>query len=395
VSAPLRLLTLATEYPPARGYGLGRYVSELSAALVRAGAEVHVLTLNFDPAGSRRLAEGVVVHSLRETDRPEHYLWVSGAVLNNLWLQELALQVVGEEGRFDAVLSHDWLGALAARSLKTMRGLPWVLFMHDTEPGRRENKLTAEQYYVAEVETWACREADLVVASGAFLAGELERFHKLPKDKMRVIPCGVNPVRFETDCCLADFRALFAMPEEKLVLCLGRLSPSKGPDLLVEAVPEILKAVPAARFVIAGDGVLAGTLQARILELGVAERVRLVGHLAGRVLAAAYRAADLVVVPSRYEPFGMVALEAFCCGVPVAAADVGGLRELVPSDGLTRRFVPGNPRALAASVTMLLGRKLGPKDRAGLAARAAAYSWDRTAGAVLEACGKLLARAPA
>ncbi|HOX07937.1 MAG TPA: glycosyltransferase family 4 protein [Planctomycetota bacterium] len=393
MSHPLRILTLATEYPPARGYGLGRYVSEFSAALAAAGAEVHVITLNCDAENARQMTDGVIVHSQRGADHPEHYGWVSGAVLNNLWLQKLALQVIKEEGRFDVLMSHDWLGVLAAKSLKVMYDMPWVLFMHDTEPGRRNNKLTAEQLYIAETETWACQLADLVVANSDFLAGELARFHKVPKEKVAVVPCGINPARFDTACHLPDFRDLFAQPDEKLVLYLGRLSPSKGPDLLVEAIPAILAKHPKSKFVIAGDGVLAGKLQARVGELGVTDKVRFPGHLAGKVLGAAYRVADLVVVPSRYEPFGMVALEAMSCGTPVAAADVGGLKGLVPSDDVTRRFAADNPKALAVSVAMLLGRTVAEKDREGLKARAASYSWSKAAGSVLGACAKLKSKA--
>jgi len=390
MSQPLRLLTLATEYPPARGYGLGRYVSELSAALVKAGAEVHVVGMNYAGGEPVLQAEGVTVHQLTDVDNPRHYDWVSGAILDNLWLLERALEVVRAHGPFDMLMAHDWLGALAAKSLKTMYELPLVLFMHDTEPGKRANKLTAEQLYIAELETWACSHADAIVANSRFLAGELERFHKVAKEKVKVIPCGVNPKRFETDCHLPDFRALFAKPDEKLVLYLGRLSPMKGADLLVEAVPEILKQGLKARFIIAGEGVLREKLEARARELGVVGQILFAGHLAGKVLGAAYRAADLVVLPSRYEPFGMVALEAMSCGTPVAAADTGGLKEVVSSDGLCRRFAENDPKALASSVTAALKRDITKEDRKKLRDRAAGYSWDKTAGAVLGLCRELL-----
>jgi glycosyltransferase involved in cell wall biosynthesis/GT2 family glycosyltransferase len=386
-----KILMLATEYPPARAYGLGRYASELSAALARCGADVHVVNLNRSGGEASFRSGGVAVHELADADHPAHYEWISGAVFNNLWLLERAEEVVRDHGPFDVLLAHDWLGALAAKGLRAMHGLPLVLFMHDTEPGRRNNKLTREQLYIAEVETWTCTHADVVVANSQPLARELERFHKVPKERLAVVPCGVNPANFETDCHLPDFRALFCRPEEKLVLFAGRLSPTKGPDVLIRAAPAILKKQPGARFVLAGEGVMLADLQSSARELGVADRAMFVGHLAGKVLGAMYRAADLVVVPSRYEPFGMVALEAMSCGTPVAGAAVGGLRELLGGDGPCWRFAPGDPKSLAATVAKALANEATEAGREKLRNRAAGHTWDKAAAAVLEVCRRAMA----
>jgi glycogen(starch) synthase len=103
-----------------------------------------------------------------------------------------------------------------------------------------------------------------------------------------------------------------------------------------------------------------------------------------------YRTADLVVVPSRYEPFGMVALEAMSCGTPVAGAAVGGLRELLGGEGPCWRFAPGDPKSLAAAVTEALAKGATEAGREKLRARAAGYTWDKTATAVLETCRKAM-----
>ncbi|HOX08443.1 MAG TPA: glycosyltransferase [Planctomycetota bacterium] len=387
----LRLLMLATEYPPARGYGLGRYASELAEALAATGAEVHVVTQNYDSGKPLIQANGVSVHLVTERKELDHYRWVSNAVLDNLWLVERALEVMRDHGPFDVLLTHDWLGALAAKSLKASQGLPWVFFMHDTEPGKRGNKLDPEQIYIAEMEAWACANANAVVANSRFTASELTRYYQFPADKLAVVPCGVNPRRFHAHCHLPDFRALLAAPDEKLLLYVGRLSPMKGVDVLVEAMPQILAQRPATRLAIAGEGVLKDEILKTAKSKGLEGRVRLLGHLSGPVLAAAYRAASLIVVPSRYEPFGMVALEAMCCGTPVAAADTGGLKEVVPADGLTRRFAADNAKALAASVIEALGRSMTGEDRQRLQDHASRFSWERSADETIGLCRQVLA----
>ncbi|HOX08042.1 MAG TPA: glycosyltransferase [Planctomycetota bacterium] len=382
----LRLLVLATEYPPARGFGLARYTAELSAALARQGMDVHVACMNYNAGKPLWRHEGVTVHLATDVGNPRHYSWVSESVIGNLWMLERAEQVIRERGPFDLLMAHDWLGALAAKALKVAHELPLVFFMHDTEPGKRGGKMDPEQTYIAQIEAWACAYADMVVANSRFIADELVRFHRVRQDKVRVITPGVNPGRFANACHTPDFRALFAPRDEKLVLFVGRLSPMKGVDLLVEAVPEVLAQRPKTRFLVAGEGVLREKLDARVKELGLTAHVTMVGHLAGKVLNAAYRAADLLVVPSRYEPFGMVALEALSCGTPVIAADTGGLREIVPTEEPCRRFAADNLKALVTSLTEALKTEPNEAQRLALREIAGRYSWDRAASEVLEVC---------
>jgi len=380
-----RLLMIATEFPPARGYGLARYSGELAGALGRAGSEVHVLTCNCDGNALTRTTDGVRVHNLRTPAPLKHYHWVGDTVLGNVTLLERGLEVAEEYGPFDFVLSHDWLGSLAANSLKGILGLPWMLFMHDTEPGKRNN-LERSQLYIAQMEGWSGEHADAIVANSEFTAGELKRYHQVGGERMAVVSPGVSPQAFETDCHLPDFRALLAPPEDRLLLYVGRLSPMKGVDLFVEAMPAVLERHPSCRAVVAGDGVLSGKLQTRARELGLDGRIRFTGHLTGKVLGAAYRCADLVVVPSRYEPFGMVALEAMSCGTPVLAADIGGLKEIVPGTGANRRFGAGSKEALVSSITSALAHQPTTEERQALERHAAAFSWERSASAVIALC---------
>ena len=155
----MKALMLATEYPPAKGYGLARYVSELSAALAKMDVEVHVVCMNSLDGCPEQVRDGVHVHLMTERLGFESFSWVSDTVLDNVRLLECAVQVCEEE-HFDLIAAHDWLGALAAKALKTIYDIPLVLTVHDTEVGKRSNKLTREQLYVSEVEGWIAKIAD-------------------------------------------------------------------------------------------------------------------------------------------------------------------------------------------------------------------------------------------
>ena len=389
--SPPRILTLAAEYPPAPAYGAARCCQELSAALAAAGADVHIVTLNYRGGEPDSTVEGVHVYRAVDVDNPAHYDALSATVTDNIWLIERAQQVAREQGPFDLLTVHGWQGVLAAKALKVIHDLPLVLFMHATEPGRRGRKLGTDGLYAAQTETWACEHADAVVVPSESLAEEVRRVHRVPEKKIAVASPGVNSGRFETDCHLPDFRALLAQPGMRLVLFAGRLTPDNGPDLLLQAMPEVLRKCPRTRLVLAGDGGLRRGLERLAAELGVSDHVRFAGHISGKVLGAAYRAADLVVVPSRYAPFSLVALEAMSCGTPVAAADVGELRKLVHSAGATRRFGAGSAEALATSLHALLARDVTEADREALRASAAARTWEGTARTVLDVCGQVLA----
>jgi glycogen(starch) synthase len=257
-------------------------------------------------------------------------------------------------GHFDILHIHDWLAASAAKSLKDAYGWPLVVSIHDTALGKNQGRLDKDEQYVAEMEGWVCEHAAAVLANSEFIRQELIQAYRVPKDKITVVGCGVNPESFRTESDAQLFKTVLCSAHEPLVAFVGRLTPTKGPHVLLEAVPRVLGLRPETRFVFAGDGQMREGLESRARELGLEGTVRFVGHLRGQVLATFYRAADLVVVPSLYEPFGMVALEAAVCGTPVLVAGTGGLSEILV-DGVTGITVPPNdPEALARGIVHLL-----------------------------------------
>ncbi len=165
-----------------------------------------------------------------------------------------------------------------------------------------------------------------------------------------MIPNGIDPGDLpDVDAAeLARLRAEFAAPDEKLVLLIGRLVYEKGFQFALEAMPSLIESVPGTRFLVAGSGTHEEELRRQAADLGLMDHGTFLGWIGDDVLHSLYRIADVCVVPSLYEPFGLVALEAMACECPCIVADTGGLREVVP-DGrqVGLRFRSRDPEALA------------------------------------------------
>ena len=172
-----------------------------------------------------------------------------------------------------------------------------------------------------------------------------------------MIPNGIDCGDLHPVDDLVALRARFAEPGERLVLLVGRLVYEKGFQLALDALPQVIRrSAPAhpVRFLVAGSGTHEAELRKQATRLGLDRHGTFMGWIGDDVLHSLYRIADLCVVPSIYEPFGLVALEAMASGCPCIVADTGGLREVVPSSDVGLRFRSRNPRALAAMMQRVL-----------------------------------------
>jgi glycogen(starch) synthase len=339
----VRVLTLSWEYPPVIEGGLARHVRKLSEQLVGLGHEVHVLTRGRAGTENRH---GVVVHRVPEPDFPRDDLDAFIA-----WVERMNRDLAGVElpGRFDLVHSHDWLVAGAARQLAA--GVPWLVTVHATEYGRHEGRVGQHpQAYIHVAERRMARAADRVIVCSAYMEAQVRDVFGV--ERVSVIPNGIDAGELQPVADLPRLRARFAAPDEKLVLLVGRLVYEKGFHLALDALPGLIRRVGRVRFLVAGAGPAEAELRAQAQRLGLMEHGAFVGWTGDDVLHSLYRIADLCVVPSLYEPFGLVALEAMASGCPCIVADTGGLREVVPSMGL--RFRARSPRALERMAQRLL-----------------------------------------
>jgi glycogen(starch) synthase len=345
-----RVLILSWEYPPLIEGGLARHVRKLSEALVELGIEVHVLTRGGEESPAEEAAGGVAIHRIREPTRPtdlgEFVAWVER--MNS---DMLAAGVeLGDRLDFDLVHGHDWLVANACDHLARRFDAPLITTIHATEYGRHQGWVEDHpQSYIHGVERWITNRSQRVIACSAYMREQIADIFGVVEGRITVIPNGIDPLDLPRPdpAELVRLRSEFAAPEERLVLLIGRLVYEKGFQLALEAMPKVIEAAPGTRFLVAGSGTHEAELKRQAEELGLMEHGTFLGWIGDDVLHTLYAIADLTVVPSIYEPFGLVALEAMASGCPCIVADTGGLREVVPDEEAGLRFAARDPEALA------------------------------------------------
>jgi glycogen synthase len=350
-----RVLILSWEYPPIVEGGLARHVRKLSEGLVREGVEVHVLTRGGEHAPAEELRHGVVVHRVREPAFPKDLdafvAWVDDMNTDMV----AAGAALAERLEVDLLHSHDWLVAPAAEWLARRFGCPWVTTVHATEYGRHQGWVDKHpQAHIHGVERGMVHRADRVITCSHYMRDHVADVFALDEARVTVIPNGIDPDDLQPTGDLERLRAQYAAPGEKLVLLCGRLVYEKGFQFALDALPGVIRRVGDVRFLVAGSGTHEAELRAQASKRGLDAHGTFLGWIGDDVLHALYRIADLCVVPSIYEPFGLVALEAMASGCPCIVADTGGLREVVPSDDVGLRFRSRDPRSLGRMMQRVL-----------------------------------------
>jgi glycogen(starch) synthase len=206
---------------------------------------------------------------------------------------------------------------------------------------------------IHETERWLTYEAWKVVCCSNYMISHVAWVFGVPSDKLVMIPNGVNIADFQISFNKEEFRRRYALPEEKLVLFVGRLVYEKGAQVLVEAIPKVLSKVNA-KFVIVGDGYMRNPLLKRVHEMGLTHKVLFTGFVDDWTLKRLYNCADVCVVPSLYEPFGITALEAMASKAPLVVSDTGGLSEIVEHDHSGVKVYVNNSDSLAWGITRIL-----------------------------------------
>jgi glycogen(starch) synthase len=350
-----RILILSWEYPPIVEGGLARHVRKLSEGLVRRGVAVHVLTRGRESDLPEEVRAGVRVHRMPEPDTPRDLdafvAWVEG--MNEHMLA--AGRALTARYAFDVIHGHDWLVARAAAALAHEARRPYLTTIHATEYGRHQGWVDKHpQSYIHGVERWMARRAEGVVVCSHYMQGHVADIYGIDEGKAQVIPNGIDPLDVAPVDHLADLRARFAAPGDKLVLLIGRLVYEKGFQIALDALPRVIARLDGVRFVVAGSGTHEAELKEQARALGLDRHGTFLGWIGDDVLRSLYRIADLCVVPSIYEPFGLVALEAMASGCPCIVADTGGLREVVPNEDVGLRFRSRDPRSLALMMEWVL-----------------------------------------
>ncbi|HEV3475738.1 MAG TPA: glycosyltransferase family 4 protein [Actinomycetota bacterium] len=370
----LSVALLTWEYPPIVVGGLARHVHALAGALAGRGHAVTVYTRG--DAGTPEESHDDGVRVVRVQGYPPRIPmddlvpWVLGL---NLALLHRAERDIRDRPP-DVLHAHDWLVAYAAAALKDLADVPLVATIHATEHGRHAGRLFGPtQRFIHAVERWLTAEADRVITCSGYMRRELSRVFGVSSAKLDMIPNQVDAGAFDSDVG-ERVRAAVWPSDRPLIVFAGRLQYEKGVQTILQAVPLIERGAPGVGVLITGRGTYQDELVSLAAHLSLDGRVRFEGFVDEERLRRLYAAADVVVVPSLYEPFGLVALESMASGTPVVAADTGGLREIVDHGVTGLRFVPGDPGSLArAVVRVLTDRSLA----AGLASRARASLAER------------------
>jgi glycosyltransferase involved in cell wall biosynthesis len=373
---------LTWEFPPRVIGGISPHVFYLSKSLARNGVKVHVVTCDFPGALAHETIDGVEVYRVDsyKNPSPDFATWV---YLMNLNMQKEAAAIAARlPEKIDIFHAHDWLVATAGIGLKHVFRKPLLATMHSTEIGRRDGLHTSTEKMIAETEAWLTYEAWKVICCSQYMVSHVKWAFGLPDDKLAMVPNGVDLNVYEKTCRqdLKGFRTEFALPEEKLVLFVGRLVYEKGAHVLINAIPKILNKVNA-KFVIVGSGYMKEQLNVIVKSMSLEDKVLFTGFLDEDSLLKLQCSADVSVVPSLFEPFGIVALEAMAAKSPVVVSDTGGLGEIVEHDVTGVKVYPNNVESLAWGVTKVLSDE---KYRDSLRESALkrileTYDWDKIA----------------
>ena len=364
--------------------GVALHVTELACALERKGHEVHVFTR----LGNSGQPWYERIHGVHYHRSPFAFSSDFVDEVNNMCRSfvDSFFQTEDHIGRFDIVHAHDWLTSNVAVWIKQGRGHKAVLTVHSTEYGRCGNSFFGgSSARVRDHERHGTYCADKVIAVSQALKGELMWMYNVPDWKVSVIYNGVNYRNYDGWIDPASVRGQYGIgPIDPLALFVGRMVYQKGPDLLVDAIPYILKHYNNAKFVFVGDGNMRRYVEEKAHHAGVSNATRFLGHINGWKLVDLYKASDIVCVPSRNEPFGIVILEAWSAGKPVVASQTGGPGEIVWHEVNGLKIYPNYDSVAWGIGTMFSdfehARWMG---RNGRTAVEEAFSWDVIADHVL------------
>jgi D-inositol-3-phosphate glycosyltransferase len=384
--------------------GMNVYVRDLSRELSRRGIAVDVFTRSQSPTiphiSVGRLGElGRVIHIPAGPERPYN----KNLVFDHLpeFVQRVQNFVVRENLGYDLIHSHYWLSGWAALDLRATWCVPVIQMFHTL--GEMKNRVAQtpaerESRRRIEVEGHIMRFADRLIATTPLEKGQMSWLYGADADKISVVPAGVDMNLFRPISRDEAKARIGILPHQRMILFVGRIQPLKGIDTLIRAMKRVINQYPGFKSslcvsIIGGDPNPDSELEQAEIErlkelrtdLGIGDLVTFLGAKDQDTLVYFYSAAEMVVMPSHYESFGMVALEAMACGTPIIGSDVGGLSFSI-EDGFNGYLVPGqDPDALADKIALLL-RHSGLRDHLGEQALrwAERYAWTHIADEIVD-----------
>lgn len=384
----MRVLMLSWDAPPMSVSAVGAHVDGLSQALVRSGHEVTIVTVANDDSifgiedqthhGVRIIRVAVQTPVLSVPGTTQASVPSADLIAQTASANHHLVAVVPQLGSWkpDVIHAHDWRTAWAAHTLSTILSVPLVVTFHSTEQGRHGGMVpVGTPASINAIEWWLALRANRVICCSRFMRRETIVGFELAPDHVHLVPNGVAVEKWSPPHQL--------IPRQPLVLAWGRTQYEKGFQVLAQAISRLRGVVPGIHCVIAGRGPYLPELQSQVDIEGVNDLVHLAGYVSDDELHTLVHRAGCVVIPSLYEPFGIVALESMAGGAPTVVARTGGLAEIVEGTGAGLLFEPGNAVQLAEQIEKVLtdpavAQELQTQARNVLQSH---YSWDAIAKA--------------
>jgi len=411
----MRVLMFGWEFPPFISGGLGVASEGLVKGLLQTGTEV-VLVLPhhpfFSPTPNLKIVDAQMRREQDDAPHRKRFLlrlrrvpsllrpystdtiyteeWETAQRTSTTFLgnygPDLATEVmryaevagrIARRERFDVIHAHDWLTYMAGLEARRATGRPLVVHVHATEFDRSGG---GENSFVRDIERMGLTSADRVIAVSRYTAELVARAYGVPRQSLRVVHNAIDPKETVGDWSVEE--------GEPLVLFAGRITRQKGPEYFVDAAARVASEFGNVKFAVAGSGDRMPSMMERVAELGLGRNFLFTGFLPPSELDRLYARADVYVMPSVSEPFGLTALEALQHGTPVIVSRSAGVSEVVRNVLLVQ---PGDVDDLASKIlSVLLFPPLRDALSSGGRADVRRLSWAEAAAKCLEVYGELV-----
>ena len=375
--------------------GMSVYIRELAHEMGKQGHLVDVYTRAHDPRDGK-------IYELGQNARLIHLEAGEVEDIHKLivysYLPDFACNLENfrkhNDLQYDLIFSHYWLSGLVGEYLQQRWNVPHITMFHTL--GAVKNTLGVgedEPELRIEMERSLAQNCYHIIAPTEKEKEELIRHYGALPERIGVVPCGVNLEQFNL-VNKENARQYLGLGNDKIILFVGRIDPLKGIDKLIQAIP-YLRNIQGLKLMVIGGGEQnqheIEQLQKLARSLNIQDSVVFLGLIKHEQLPYFYSAADVCVVPSYYESFGLVALESLACGTPVVATDVGNLKSVI-RQGETGYVVTDNaPNHLADKIALLLSRPITDTESALLIrASVSGYSWSNIAEAIIKECQRAL-----
>ncbi|QED48638.1 glycosyltransferase [Cytobacillus dafuensis] len=374
-----KILLLTWEYPPNIIGGLSRHVHGLAGGLHKKGYEVYVITANSNQQMQEEFTDGIHIYRVKPLlEKDNDFLsWIGGL---NLAMIQKAMEL-SKIHHFSLIHAHEWLVGACGITLQEFLAVPLVVTIHATEFGRNNGIYNGLQRFIHEKEQQLINQTEQLIVCSTYMKKELQQVFSMKKNKkIWTIPNGIE----EKDLKEISDEVLSAIPIQKnkrLIFSVGRIVKEKGFDTLIEAAYKLRLAYPDLYFIIAGKGPMLKEYRNNVIEKNLQDVVFFIGFVTDEQKNALFSKCTMAVFPSRYEPFGIVAIESLSKGIPTIASNTGGLKEIIQHEVNGLLMEAGNSDSLIEQTIFYLENeskalKIGSNGRKMVESE---FSWERIA----------------